>query len=329
MSNITLAQGGGGEEFGQLVGDIRSKLQFTGQWQNMMDDGATLELPPSQEGNNPQLVFTTDAFVVSPLFFNGGDIGKIAFCGTVNDLSMMGAKPLGLSLSVIIEEGLDQKIFDKVLESINKMSIQEQIPIVTGDTKVMGKGQLDKLAITTAGVGLTQKVIKDNGVQIGDKIIVSGGLGEHGATLLAARFDYETNLQSDCKPLAKEIQSIKDLITSAKDITRGGTAAIFNEMADKSKIKFIIDETILPFKQEVTSICNILGISQYSLACEGRFVCTASKNNAEEVVKILKNFNKDATIIGEVTEGEKVILQTEVGERVLEPPRGKLVPRIC
>jgi hydrogenase expression/formation protein HypE len=345
MPNITLAQGGGGEEFEQLVSDIRSKLKYTGGWENMMDDSATTPLAPIIRGESdsppdkggwgvlpdvqPHLVFTTDSFVINPLFFAGGNIGKIAFCGTVNDLAMMGAQPLGLSLAFIIEEGLEQEILDKVLSSINAASEQEQIPIVTGDTKVMGKGQIDKLAVVTSGIGITKKVIKDNGTKVGDKIIVSGGLAEHGATLLAARFNYETELQSDCKPLVKEIQAVKDLITSAKDITRGGVAAIFNEMADKSALRFIIKEKKLPFKKAVVSLCKILGISHYALACEGRFVCTAPKDKADEVIKILQKFNADAAIVGEVVEGEGVVLQTEVGERILEPPRGKLVPRIC
>jgi hydrogenase expression/formation protein HypE len=381
MSNVTLAQGGGGEEFGEFVENIRDKLKFTGGWENVMDDGATISLegilnppnppravgrafgdarlrkggikkilPTNEPSPNPlrgrgtfkspqppfakgglrsHLVFTTDSFVVNPLFFAGGDIGKIAFCGTVNDLAMMGARPLGLSLAFIVEEGLEQEIIDKVLFSIDKISKSEQIPIVTGDTKVMGKGQIDKLAVITSGVGVARNVIKDNGMKIGDKIIVSGGIGEHGATLLAARFNYETELVSDCKPLVKEVQEIKNMITSCKDITRGGVGAIFNEMSKKAGVGFVVYESKLPFKKEVISICKILGISQYALACEGRFVCTACADKAGEVLSILKKFNSDAEIVGEVVDGDSVVLKTEIGERVLEPPRGKLVPRIC
>ncbi|MFH1564652.1 MAG: hydrogenase expression/formation protein HypE [bacterium] len=353
MSNITLAQGGGGEEFGKFVNDIRGNLKFIGDWENIMDDGATIpltsfigdinqspapanggdQLIPTQTkshgGHVSHLVFTTDSFVVDPLFFTGGDIGKIAFCGTVNDLAMMGAKPLGLSLAFIIEEGLDQKIVDKILDSINKISEYEKIPIVTGDTKVMGKGQIDKIAVVTSGVGAAENVIRDSGMNIGDVIMVSGSIGDHGAVLLAARFDYETKLMSDCKPLAKEIQEIKNLITSCKDITRGGVAAIFNEMSKKGGVGFFINEDRLPFKKEVISICKILGISQYALACEGRFVCTAPKERADEVVEILKKFNSDVAVVGEVISGRNVVLKTELGERVLDPPRGKLIPRIC
>ncbi|MFH1187754.1 MAG: hydrogenase expression/formation protein HypE [bacterium] len=384
MSNVTLAQGGGGEEFGGFVDGIRGKLKFTGGWENVMDDGATISFdliggeepkippaplcergdqlkipclsyqgetlktpqPPFAKGGNiknpptppcergelnktSHLVFTTDSFVVDPLFFAGGDIGKIAFCGTVNDLAMMGARPLGLSLAFIIEEGLDQKIVDKILESINAVSESERIPIVTGDTKVMGKGQIDKIAVITSGVGIAENVIKDGGMNVGDAIIVSGSIGDHGATLLAARFDYETELASDCKPLVQEIQEIKNLITSCKDITRGGVAAIFNEMSKKGGVKFFINENKIPFKKEVISICKILGISQYALACEGRFVCTAPNDKADEVVEILKKFNSDAAVVGEVVSGSGVVLKTELGERILELPRGKLVPRIC
>lgn len=344
MSNITLAHGSGGEEFGKFVENVRSKLKFTGNWQNTMDDGATilfdLFIHGSQNFSNPalrqleaensqHLVFTTDSFVVKPLFFAGGDIGKISFCGTVNDLAMMGARPLGLSLALIIEEGLDCQIIDKILESIDKMSKNEKIPIVTGDTKVMGRGQIDKLAIITSGVGVAENIIRDGGMNIGDEIIVSGSIGDHGATLLAARFNYETKLKSDCKPLAKEIQEIKNLITSCKDITRGGISAIFNEMSKKAGMKFVVDEKKIPFRKEVLSICKILGISQYALPCEGRFVCTAPQDKAHIVVSALKKFNSRAAIIGRVVSGNNVILETEIGERILESPRGELIPRIC
>jgi hydrogenase expression/formation protein HypE len=337
--NISLAQGGGGKEYDDFVSGIRSKLKFTGAWQNSMDDGATLDLKNFLRGRTPiegsdpsnsqHLVFTTDAFVVDPLFFNGGDIGKIAFCGTVNDLVMMGAVPLGLSLSFIIEEGLSHEIIEKIINSINQISEQEQIAIATGDTKVMGRGQVDKITITTSGVGITDKIITDNDIAVGDKIIISGGLGEHGTVLLANRFEYETELISDCQPLVKEMNTIKHLVKSAKDITRGGMAAIFNEMAKKAKVQFAINEEKIPVKQEVVSLSKILGISYYTLASEGRFVVIVSKENADEVERILKKFNPEASIIGEVVAGNGVLLISQTGQRILEAPTGKLVPRIC
>jgi hydrogenase expression/formation protein HypE len=321
---IGLEAGAGGEKSNALVSAIRKNLKVTGGWKNTGDDGATFDL-----GKN-KLVFTTDAFIVDPLFFPGGDIGKIAICGTINDLAVMGAVPIGLSLSLVIEEGFPQKDLEKIIQSINKISRETKIPIVTGDTKVTEKGKIDKIEITTSGVGLAQKIISNDGAKVGDVIIASGDLGEHAVALLATRFNYRTKIKSDCQPVLEEMQSILPFVTSVKDPTRGGTAAVLNEMADKAKVRFVLEENDLPFKKETRAISELLGIDKFSFPSEGRFVATVSVKNAQKCLKILQKFNKTAKIIGRVEKGRGVYLATNLGSlKKIEVPRGKLIPRIC
>lgn len=317
---ISLDQGSGGEDSASLISELRKIYKHTSSWKNIEDDSATYKI------GNQNLVFTTDAFIIDPIFFPGGDIGKIAACGTINDLSVMGAKPIGLSLSLVIEEGFSKESLTKICQSINQVSKQSGVPIVTGDTKVIDKGKIDKIEITTAGVGLTNKVIPNNGAKIGDNIISSGYLGDHTAVILAKRFDYKTSLKSDCQPLNKEIQSVVRYLHAIKDPTRGGLSANLNEIADKSKVKMILDEKTLPYKKQVQSICDLLGIDIFSLASEGRFVATISKKDTSKVLDKLKK----AKVIGVVKKGSGLYLRTELNtHRKIENPRGKLIPRIC
>lgn len=282
---------------------------------------------PLKKGEN--LVFTTDAFVVSPIFFRGGNIGDLAFNGTLNDLLMQGARPLGISLALVIEEGFSLSDLEKILKSIGKISKEIKVPIATGDTKVVPKGALDKIMITTAGVGMADNIISDRGLRPGDKIIASGTLGDHGAALLAERFNYKTSLKSDTKPLIKEMAIVGKYLTAAKDPTRGGIAAVMNELAEKSKVKIILDEDKMPIGKEISSICKLLGIDKYSLASEGRFVAGVSVENAEKVIKELNKFNKSAIVMGEVKKGRGVFLRNDLREKKLDLPEGILVPRIC
>jgi hydrogenase expression/formation protein HypE len=276
------------------------------------------------------LVFTTDAFIVDPLFFPGGDIGKIALSGTINDLAVMGARPMGISLSLVIEEGFPEEDLLKIIKSINDISRETKVPIVTGDTKVTEKGKIDKIEITTSGVGLADKVISNGGAKAGDVVISSGDLGEHTAAILASRFNYRTRIKSDSQPLIKEIQSVAKYLTACKDPTRGGSAAVLNEIAEKSRVKIILDEKILPFKKEVVAISELLGIDKFSFASEGRFVAAVSSRDADKVIKILRKYNSEAKIIGTVERGSGVWLKTAIGSiKKIETPRGKLVPRIC
>lgn len=323
--SISLDIGAGGAASWEFFKNLRKILTFTGKWTNTGDDGAVFKLP---DGKN--LVMTTDAFIIDPIFFPGGDIGKISMCGTINDLSVMGATPIGVAMSAIIEEGFPSSDLEKIFRSINEISRQTNTPIVTGDTKVTNKGKIDKIAFTTTGVGIAEKIIANNGAKPGDKVIASGDLGEHGAIILAHRFNYKTKLKSDSQPILKEMQATGKYLTSAKDPTRGGLAENLNEIAEKSKIKIVLDENNLPYKKETKAISELLGINLMALPSEGRFVATVPEKFAAKTVKILQKYNKTARIIGSIERGSGVFLNTASGGlRPIEMPRGKLVPRIC
>ncbi len=319
---VKMSEGSGGVEMQLLVDEIKKHFEIESGWSGTSDDSASIHI---KEG---ELVFTTDSYVVTPTFFPGGDIGKIAFCGTVNDLSMMGAKPLGISLGLILEEGLSKKELFDIVSSISDMSKETGIPIVTGDTKVLEKGAIDKIVINSSGVGTTQSLLIEQ-LKEGDDVIVSGGVGEHGTALLAKRYDLETDVVSDSKPLHREIEEIKGLVKQAKDVTRGGLAAILNEMTDKNNVGMLIEEKSVPLQDQVRALTEILGIDFYSLACEGRFVCIAKKENSNEVLKILKKYNSLATKIGKITVDKDVVIQTVFGKKILGVPSGNIVPRIC
>jgi len=319
---VALSEGSGGKEMQSLINSFRSHFSHETKWTGSDDDSASLTI------EDKNLVFTTDSYVVTPLFFPGGNIGKLAFCGTVNDLSMMGAQPLGLSLGLILEEGFSKKELHTIIKTIGDLSKETGIPIVTGDTKVMEKGSLDKIIINTSGIGLAQKVLHEP-LQNGDQIIVSGTIGDHGATLLSKRFDVESELQTDSKPLHEEIQKIQLLIKQAKDITRGGLAAVLNELAEKNNKQFLLQEEDIPLQKEVRSLTDMLGIDPMSLACEGRFVCVCAEENSEKVLDILQTFNPSAAIIGDVQNGRNVLVQTRLGQKILPQPSGNIVPRIC
>lgn len=321
---IELDQGGGGQKSADLISHIRKALPTINTWTNTEDDGAVFNLGATS------LVFTTDGFIVEPIFFPGGDIGKIAMCGTINDLCMMGAEPIGVALSIIMEEGFPIGDLEKIIASIAEISRITGVPIVTGDTKVTEKGKLDKIEITTSGVGLVKKIISNSGAQVGDVLIASGNLGEHAVALLAKRFDYRTSIISDCRPLIDEIKSVRAYLSSAKDPTRGGAAAVLNEMADKSGTKFVLTENLLPFGRETIALSELLGIDKFTLPSEGRFLATVPEKYLTRTLLELKKFNLDATAIGRVEAGSGVYLENQFGsEKKIESPRGKLIPRIC
>jgi len=332
-NTIKLVHGSGGKEMGDLIDTIRKHIPYKGNWECCDEDSAVLNYTKLHETEHEitrkKIVFTTDAFVVSPLFFNGGNIGDLAFNGTVNDLLMQGAMPLGLSLAIVIEEGFPLADFEKILKTIGTLSENTKIPIATGDTKVVGKGALDKIMITTAGIGYSKNILSDKGLRSGDKIIASGTLGDHGATILAHRFNYKTNLKSDTKPLAAEMGDVKKYLTAAKDPTRGGIAAVLNEMAIKSGVKIILEEDKIPISKEAVSISNLLGINKFSLASEGRLVAGVKQEYAEKAIECLKKFNETARIMGAVENGEGVFVKNVIGEKKLAIPNGILIPRIC
>ena len=257
-------------------------------------------------------------------------VNLMEVCGTINDLAMMGAEPIGISLSIVIEEGFPKADFEKILNSISKISKEAGAPIVTGDTKVTEKGKIDKIEITTAGVGLAKKIIANSGAKAGDNIIASGDLGKHAIALLTERFNYKTKIKSDSKPLNKEMEKARRYLNACKDPTRGGLAANLNEMAEKSQIKIILEENSLPYKKEVVAVSELLGIDIFSLASEGRFVAAVLPKNTDKVLDILKKFNSETKVIGRAEKGEGLFLKTKFNSlRPIEMPRGKLIPRIC
>jgi len=297
-------------------------FSFRGKWKECDNDASILDI------GGRSLVFTTDSFVVDPIFFPGGNIGDLAICGTLNDLAVMGAKPLGISLAMVIEEGFPEKDLLKIMATVRKISADTKVPVVTGDTKVMEKGRVDKIILTTAGIGIADDVLNKK-LNIGDKIIISGGLGEHAVALLSKRFDYETEVVSDTKPLIKELLDVGNLIKTAKDATRGGISSVLNEISSRAGLGMLLIEERITAKREVGTLCNMLGIDIYTLASEGVFVCVCSKKNAGEVETRLRKYNKDAIVIGEMTDGDKVAVQTRFGKRIVPKPTGRVVPRIC
>lgn len=330
---ITMMHGAGGETMGELLKQLISNLtriNAGGIGLEAMDDGAVLPIG----GSN--IVFTTDTHIVRPIFFPGGDIGRLSICGTVNDLAVMGGRPIALSCGMLIEEGFEIEILEQIVRSMDNALEESGAHLVTGDTKVMERGALDGVVINTAGIGLATSVVRDNGLQVGDYIIVNGTLGDHGFSILTYRegFDLGEQIKSDVSPLWSliEIAMLTGEIHAMKDPTRGGFAHAINEMAAKSRVKVIIEEEALPIRKSVRSAADMLGIDPLEVANEGKVVMGVAPANAEEVLAAIRShkYGKDAQIIGTVAEGSGVIMRTRVGgERFIEPPIGDPVPRVC
>ncbi len=332
MSNtITLAHGNGGAENNELINKVFYKA-FKNDILSKSEDAAVI-----QDGT---LAFSTDSFTVSPLFFNGADIGKLAVCGTCNDLAMMGAKPKYLTCSVIIEEGFEIRSLEKIVKSMKEELEINGAIVVSGDTKVVPKGAVDKIFINTTGIGeILYKGISSNNISENDLILVSRDIGAHGATIFAARegMDLETSLKSDCISLYPQVKALIDSgvkITALRDATRGGVSAVLNEWAKQSNICIEIDEEKIPVCDEVKGICEILGFDAMSLANEGTFVLAIKKEDAQKALEVLQTFKeaKTASIIGKVTQQyeQRVILNSQWGtKRFLDIPTGELLPRIC
>lgn len=333
---VTALHGAGGELMGKFLAERilpLFRLRSAGPiGLDQLDDGAVVDLPPGH------LVVTTDNHVVKPFLFPGGDIGKLAVCGTVNDLAVMGARPVALTLGLILEEGFPFSDLERVLRSAAGVLAELGVPLVAGDTKVMGRGELDRIAINTTGIGVAEWVISDAGLRVGDAILVTGTVGDHGMALLAARegFHLATGLASDVAPLwpllAPALAS--GGITAMKDPTRGGLAAALNEMARKAGVGIEIHEEAIPLRPEVRALSELLGISPLEVACEGRAVLAVASDRAEAVLSLLRDhpLGQDSQIIGEVIPAYpgRVILNTGIGgRRFLEMPLGDPVPRIC
>lgn len=290
-----------------------------------LDDSGTLPL------NGKHLVFTTDSHTVDPIFFPGGDIGKLAVCGTINDIAVMGASPLVLSNAMVLPEGIEISSVEKILESMDAVCEEAGVSIICGDTKVAG----DSLIITTSGIGIADEVIADTGLEVGDRIIVSGTIGDHGIAIMSHRegIEFETSLESDVAPLNGMIsQILKWDIHAMKDPTRGGLAKTLNEFSEKSKVGIQIYEEKIPVKQEVMAACEMLGLSYFDVACEGKVIIAVREEHADAVVETLRNhkYGRNASAIGEVVEGDRVLLKTRIGgRRILEKPIADPVPRVC
>jgi hydrogenase expression/formation protein HypE len=337
-TEVNMMHGAGGEIMGELLVTLTAFKHNNagGIGLESLDDGSTFEI------GGKTVVFTTDSHVVKPIFFPGGDIGRVAVAGTINDLSVMGARPIALTCAMVIEEGFPIAYLEKIVASMDEALGEGGASIITGDTKVMEKGSLDGIIINTAGVGVVDEdsyLIRDRDLAPGDKIIVSGTLGDHGLAIIAYREEFElgTQLKSDVAPLytmiAGAIKAVpKNAIHAMKDPTRGGFAACINEMARKAGVKIVVDQEAVPIHKSVASAGGLLGIDPLQVANEGKCVIGVAADAADTVLSVLRShpYGKNAAIIGEVMEGSGVIMRTRIGgERFLEPPMGDPVPRVC
>jgi hydrogenase expression/formation protein HypE len=330
-----MAHGSGGGMTAHLIEDIFYKA-FGGDPADA-NDSAILNLPGGKAA------FTTDSFVINPLFFPGGDIGKLAFCGTVNDLASVGARPVAIAASFIIEEGVGIEELRRIAESMGEVSRKTGIPVVAGDTKVVDKGSADKLFITTSGVGVIPHDIDyhPGNIREGDKIIVSGSIGDHAYCVTALRegIDIQSHIKSDCRPLYGLVELLRPLgecVRSVRDATRGGVGMVLNEWAQQSDNEILIREETIPLKDEVRGGCALLGLDPIYLANEGKMVFAVSPECADRVLCIIKSHEDgfDAVEIGEVSvtpsSRKRVVAETPWGTRRIVPvPRGEILPRIC
>ena len=348
MKRITMGHGAGGEMMHELIDSHIAPFLPAFPVDvplRSFDDSAVVD----------GIVFTTDSHTVKPIIFPGGDIGSLAVCGTVNDISVMGATPIAMASALVLEEGLEIEILERIMQSMGEYSKRTRVPIVTGDTKVVEKGAADEIIITTSAIGrrsahldndlkvakkyrkVASRWMTDDNLRPGDSIIVSGTLGDHGIAILSFRegYGFETEIKSDIAPLNELVESILEVggVVSMKDPTRGGLANTLNEWASKSKVGIEIEEAKIPISGPVRNACELLGLDPLSIGNEGKLVVGVVPQMAEEVLDAIKGFDigKRAEIVGKVSkDAGRVMLRTEVGgRRILEPPVGDPVPRIC
>jgi hydrogenase expression/formation protein HypE len=332
---ILLAHGGGGQLTNQL---IREHIvpKFRNEALAELADAARLEL------SSPAICFTTDSYVVKPLFFRGGDIGKLAVCGTVNDLAVSGARPVALSLSLIIEEGFEFELLDRILQSISDAARQNRVVIVTGDTKTVERGSADGIFINTSGIGirLANVELGLSRIQAGDRVLVSGSIGDHGMTIISQRegISFESQLVSDCAGLAELTGVLSEKVPGIRfmrDPTRGGLAATLNEVVEGSRLSIEIHERAIPIKPAVQAAADMLGFDVLNAANEGKFVAIVAPDAAQEYLDICRRhpLGAEAEIIGEVVGTRDIPLVEMVtkigGRRVVQMPYGRELPRIC
>ena len=346
---VKLAQGAGGEMMDKLIKEKILKY-FVNESNaeiplSMLDDSAVID----------DIVFSTDSHTVSPIIFPGGNLGSLAVAGTINDVAVMGAKPIALSAGFIVEEGLSAETFETIVKSMSKVANDAGVPIITGDTKVVEKGAIQEFMINTSGIGkrtplldknieivkkyrsFDQRWLLDSNLKNGDRIILSGNIGEHGIALMSFRegYGFETQIKSDIAPINSLMENALSIggLVAAKDPTRGGLANTVNEFSEKSKVGIILEEDNIPIPKGVRSACDMLGIDPLEIGNEGKVVIGVVKEKADFVLAEIKKhpIGKNAVIIGEATDKVKgVVLKTTVGgKRNLHKPIGDPVPRIC
>jgi hydrogenase expression/formation protein HypE len=329
---ILLAHGGGGKLSHDLIESFLPEI--ANPILDKLDDSAVFDL-------SGRLAFTTDSYTVNPIFFPGGDIGKLAVCGTVNDLSMSGAWPIYLSLSFIIEEGLPVADLKKVLVSIKKASDEAGVKIVTGDTKVVNRGSADRLFINTSGIGIIPKGVDISAANArsGDKIIINGNIGDHGIAVLSQRegLEFKLPVPSDCAPLnglVAEMLAASKKIRCLRDPTRGGLATTLNDFAEQSGVGILIEEDRIPVNKAALAACELLGFDPLYIANEGKLVAVVAAEDADVILREIKRneYGSEAAVIGEIIAEHpgQVVMKTTLGaSRIVDMPVGELLPRIC
>lgn len=337
MPKIESAHGAGGKIMQRLIEDViipsfgRRKIGTIGL--DEMDDGATLLI------GDAKLIVCTDAHTVHPIFFPGGNLGTLTACGTVNDVAVMGARPVAMTNTVIVEEGTEIETLHAILSSVNEVIEPLDIAMIAGDTKVMPPGTLDGIVMSTTGIGevYLDKPVADSGAQSGDDLIISGPIGDHGTVLLAHRegLKFETDLTSDVAPLWNPIRACLDIggVHAMKDPTRGGTAVALNEIASKSGLELELQEREIPVRPQVQSLCDVLGLNPLHMSSEGRFVLAADPKYTDDILQRLRGFEttKDAKVAGSFKDGKsRVVMRTAIGGRkIIQVPYGEPVPRVC
>ena len=336
-NKILLSHGDGGIKTSELINNLILKY-FDNKILNKLEDSAVIS-----GIENTKLAYTTDSFVVKPIFFPGGDIGKLCICGTLNDLAASGAVPSVLSMGLIIEEGLEVSILEKILESACKVLKESKTNIVTGDTKVVEKNSMDRIFINTSGIGYIKNNIDISPARIkpGDKILINGSIAEHGLAVLSSRpeFSFKTNIVSDCAPLnslIEDILKVSDKVHALRDATRGGIATVLIELSEKSHTLFEVFEDKIPVKRESRSLCEFLGLDPLYIANEGKMLVFVDESHADKVLDVMKKnkYGHDSCIVGEVVKkmenGAAVAYKTKIGTtRFLDKFYSEQLPRIC
>ena len=331
---VLLAHGGGGKLMHQLIGKMFLPA-FSNSLLDAQHDASVFEV------DGRRLAFTTDSYVVRPLFFPGGDLGSLAVHGTVNDLAMAGARPLYLSAAFIIEEGLPMETLWKIVSSMRAAAERAGVQIITGDTKVVDKGKGDSLFINTAGVGVVEHRLRigPNEVKPGDAILVNGDVARHGMAIMAVRegLEFESKIESDSAPLASTVLALLDSgvqVHCLRDLTRGGLTSVLNEVAESANLTLQVEENLIPVREDVRAACEILGLDPFHVACEGRFAAFVPADEAERALEVLRALpaGSGGCRIGRVTEqrAAKVLLKSSIGaQRILDMASGEQLPRIC